>query len=91
MRILFWSLVILAAFAGALAVRLQHKIRSKALRVFLSLFGALGILALAIDELRKLTDGFESWRNLLGIGVLVPVGWFLAGCFVLYYAFERGE
>lgn len=84
MKILFWSLVIVGGFAGLLALRLKHKIKSRALRSAMIVLGAVALFAIGTQELYTLTDAFSTWGKLASINVLVPIGWFLGGCFVLF-------
>lgn len=80
----FHAVGMLACFAGLIAMRLKHKIKSRALRSTMIALGAASLFAMAAKELYRLSDGFSVWKNLASINVLVPTGWFLAGCFVLF-------
>lgn len=83
MRALFLVLVLLACLGGVIAVRLKHRIKNPAVRTTLLIIGALGLFAHAGDELYRITNGFSAWSALAGINVLVPLGWFMGGAFVL--------
>ena len=87
---LFWTLVTLAGFAGLVSLRLKHKIRNRAVRKAMLTFGALALFAIAGQELYRLTKAFSHWQSLASVGGLVPAGWFLAGCFILF-VFVRGD
>lgn len=96
MKILFWSLVILGGFAGLGALRLKHKIKNRVLRSTMIALGAVALFAIGTQELYALTDAFSAWGKLASLNVLVPTGWFLGGCFVLFVllphvGLNRGE
>lgn len=84
MKILFWILVIAGGFSGLLAVRLRQKIKSNAVRSTMLVLGAIALFAITAQELYALTDAFSVWGKLASINALVPTGWFLGGCFVLF-------
>jgi hypothetical protein len=84
MKALFWLLVMFGGFAGLAAVRLREKIKSDALRTAMLILGAAALFGISAERLYRLTEGFSVWDNIVSIDALVPTGWFLAGCYVLF-------
>lgn len=90
MKILLSIMIALFSLGALVAIRLPHRIPNKGLRSVLILLGAFAAFAVAARSLYEQSSGFEKpLSDYLGSGLLVPLGWFLAGSFIIIYALAK--
>ena len=90
MKTLLSIMIAFFSLGALVAIRLPQKIPSKGLRSILILLGAFAAFAVAARSLYEQSNGFEKpFSDYLGSGLLVPLGWFFAGCFIIISALAR--
>jgi len=90
MKILISFIIALFSLGALVAIRLPQKIPNKGLRSVLILLGAFAAFAVAARSLYEQSGGFKKpLSDYIGSGLLVPLGWFFAGCFIIIYAFAK--
>lgn len=87
MNIMLSVLIMVFALGAFVAISYQKKIRSPALTLTLVLLGAISGFTVAFRSLYEFNDGFNKpMGDYWDAGVLVPIGWFFASCFLVLYA-----
>ena len=90
MRTLIYLFVTGTGLVGVAMVQYSDRIKSRGLRVALLALVCAGFIALSALKLSDLTNGFSMpLAELRFTDVLVPIGWFLPSCFVLFFAIPR--